>query len=155
MWRTTGIQNRHGVAASWNLIRGAKIPPKVKNLLWRIGWNVLPTQLRFNSRGVQCPVHCEMCNDGNEDSNHVLFLCLRSTQCWQRAGLWMHISACLLVNNNITENLSSILQTLDKHQQEFFSVMVWSIWKCRNNQVWNNMSESDDQPKLCVKEPLI
>jgi hypothetical protein len=54
----------------------------------------------------------------------------------------MHISACLNVNNNITENLFSILQMLEKHQQEFFSVMVWSIWKCRNNQVWNNMSDS-------------
>jgi hypothetical protein len=54
----------------------------------------------------------------------------------------MHISACLNVNNNIKENLFSILQMLDKNQRELFSVMLWIIWKCRNNQVWNNMSDS-------------
>jgi hypothetical protein len=54
----------------------------------------------------------------------------------------MHISACLNVNNNIKENLFSILQMLDKNQRELFSVMLWIIWKCRNNQVRNNMSDS-------------
>ncbi|PNY01281.1 cytochrome p450 [Trifolium pratense] len=45
-------------------------------------------------------------------------------------------------SNSITENLFSILERLDKNQQELFSVMMWSIWKCRNNQVWNNISDS-------------
>ncbi|GAU31707.1 hypothetical protein TSUD_215080 [Trifolium subterraneum] len=33
-------------------------------------------------------------------------------------------------------------QGLDKNQQEFFSVMAWSIWKCRNNHVWNNIFDT-------------
>ncbi|PNX70097.1 pentatricopeptide repeat-containing protein, partial [Trifolium pratense] len=138
-----GYQDRHGVAGQWNNIWRAKIPPKVKNLIWRIGRDVLPTRKKLISRGVQCPTHCDVCNDGDEDSMHVLFSCTRSIQCWQRAGLWTHIGTGLVANNNIAENLFSILHRLNKDQQEFFCVLVWSIWKRRNNKVWENVTDSD------------
>ncbi|CAJ2632963.1 unnamed protein product [Trifolium pratense] len=138
-----GYQDRHGVAGQWNNIWHAKIPPKVKNLIWRIGRDVLPTRKKLNSRGVQCPMHCVVCNDGDEDSTHVLFSCTRSIQCWQQAGLWAHISTGLGANNNIAENLFSILHRLNKDQQELFCVLVWSIWKRRNNKVWEDVTDSD------------
>ncbi|CAJ2675491.1 unnamed protein product [Trifolium pratense] len=138
-----GYQDRHGVAGQWNNIWHAKIPPKVKNLIWRIGRDVLPTRKKLNSRGVQCPMHCVVCNDGDEDSTHVLFSCTRSIQCWQQAGLWAHISTGLGANNNIAENLFSILHWLNKDQQELFCVLVWSIWKRRNNKVWEDVTDSD------------
>ncbi|KAK2355577.1 hypothetical protein QL285_092977 [Trifolium repens] len=140
---TAGNQERHGVAGQWNHIWRAKIPPKVKNLIWRIGRDILPTRKKLNSRGVQCPVHCTVCDDGDEDIMHVLFVCPRSVQCWQRTGLWTHINACLAANNNAKETLFSILQSLNHEQMEFFCVMVWSIWKRRNNKVWNNIVDSD------------
>ncbi|CAJ2637029.1 unnamed protein product [Trifolium pratense] len=138
-----GSHDRYGVAGHWNQIWRAKIPPKVKNLRWRIGRNVLPTHKRLNSCGVQSPVQCAICNDAEEDILHVLFMCTTSRRCWQRAGLWNHVNAGLNTNNNIDENLFSVLHRLDKDQQEFFSVMVWSIWKRRNNQVWDNITDSD------------
>ncbi|PNY17084.1 G-type lectin S-receptor-like serine/threonine-kinase [Trifolium pratense] len=55
------IQYRDGVAGKWQQIWQAKIPPKVKNLIWRIGRNVLQTRTRLNSRGVQFPTHCAVC----------------------------------------------------------------------------------------------
>jgi hypothetical protein len=132
---TAGNQERHGVAGQWNQIWRAKIPPKVKNLIWRIGRDILPTRKKLNSRGVQCPVHCTVCDDGDEDIMHVLFVCPRSVQCWQRTGLWSHINARLVANNNATDTLFSLLQSLNHEQLEFFCVMVWSIWKRRNNKV--------------------
>jgi hypothetical protein len=77
-------------------------------------------------------VHCAGCND---DSLHVMFLCPRSTQCCQQEGL--------NVNNNIADNLFLALHRLDKGQQELFSVTVWSIWKRKNNQVWDNIADSN------------
>jgi hypothetical protein len=41
------------------------------------------------------------------------------------------------------ETLFSILQSLNHEQMEFFCVMVWSIWKRRNNKVWDNVVDSD------------
>jgi hypothetical protein len=43
----------------------------------------------------------------------------------------------------ILQKIFSVLHRLDTAQQEFFSVLVWSIWKPRNNQVWDNINESD------------
>jgi hypothetical protein len=77
-----GLHNRHGCAGSWNLIWRAKIPPKMKNLLWRISRNILPTRLKLNSRGVQCPTSCVVCNTEDEDIMHVFFMCQKSVQCW-------------------------------------------------------------------------
>jgi hypothetical protein len=138
-----GSQHRIGITGNWNIIWQAKIPPKVNNLQRRIGRNVLPTRATLNNHGVQCPLHCAVCNYMEEDSLHVLFLCSRSIDRWQQAGLWNHISAGLNISSNITDNLFSILQNLDKEQQELFSVMVWSIWKRRNNQVWDNVADSN------------
>ncbi|MCH98286.1 ribonuclease H protein, partial [Trifolium medium] len=137
-----GTQNSLGTAGSWQLIWRMKTPPKVKNLLWRICRNVLPTRSRLISRGINFPMHCAVCNDAAEDSLHVLFLCPRSVHCWQQASLWDQVNAGLNINNNITDNIFSILNRLDKAQQELFSVMAWSIWKRRNNQVWENVTDT-------------
>jgi hypothetical protein len=47
------------------------------------------------------------------------------------------------VNNNIADNRFLVLHRIDKAQQELFSIMVWSIWKRKNNQVWDNITDSD------------
>jgi hypothetical protein len=136
-------QDNAGIAGNWQQIWRAKIPPSVKNLLWRIGRNVLPTRVRLNSRGIQCSENCAICNDGVEDSIHVLFLCPHNMACWQQEGLWNHINAGLNISNNIVDILLSILHNLNQEQQANFSVLLWSIWKRRNNKVWNNISETN------------
>ncbi|KAK2356026.1 hypothetical protein QL285_093387 [Trifolium repens] len=35
------------------------------------------------------------------------------------------------------------MQNLSQEQQANFSVLLWSIWKRRNNKVWNNISETN------------
>jgi hypothetical protein len=110
---TAGIHNRLGVTGSWQHIWRMKIPPIVKNLLWRIGRNVLPTHSRLISRGINCSAHCSVYNDAAEDSLHVLFLCPRSVHCWQQARLSDHVNAGLNNNNNITDIVFSILDRLD------------------------------------------
>jgi hypothetical protein len=88
-----------GVTGSWQHIWRMKIPPIVKNLLWRIGHNVLPTWNILNSHRINCSAHCYVRNDAAEDSLHVLFLILDRY--------------CFLNNNNITDIVFSILDRLD------------------------------------------
>ena len=42
----------------------------------------------------------------------------------------------------IPTNVFAILQHLDQQQKQVFSVTLWSIWKHRNNKVWNNLTET-------------
>ena len=46
---------QHRVPGNWNSIWSIKLPPKVKNFLWRVCRNCLPTRVRLQSKGVQCP----------------------------------------------------------------------------------------------------
>jgi len=39
----------------------------------------------------------------------------------------------------------TLLQQLDASQQQLFVVTLWSIWKSRNNKVWNNAVETTQQ----------
>ncbi|KAL8149774.1 hypothetical protein AgCh_006690 [Apium graveolens] len=55
----------------WNL----KIPPKVKNFLWRALSNCLPTKDLLRQRHVQISAVCPTCNDHNESILHSLVQC--------------------------------------------------------------------------------
>ncbi|PNY08871.1 pentatricopeptide repeat-containing protein [Trifolium pratense] len=88
----------------------AKIPPKIKNLLWRIGRNCLPTQERLASHGVMCPVNCAGCDEGIEDNIHMFFQCTQSSICWQRVECVKDGGAVLIP----IDRLGTILQLLEE-----------------------------------------
>jgi len=52
---------QHRLAGQWNLIWNLKLLIKVKNFLWRVCRNCLPTRLRLKSRGVLCQGSCVVC----------------------------------------------------------------------------------------------
>jgi len=73
---------------------------------------------------------------------HALFSCPKSVQCWQRVGLWTEVS-------NVVSNVCSISSTIFKKFQQLqppqhptFNTLMWSIWKNRNNKVWNDSSDT-------------
>jgi len=47
----------------WSGIWRLKVPPKVKNLVWRICRDCFPTRVKLRSRGVNCPSTCVRCED--------------------------------------------------------------------------------------------
>jgi len=65
-----------------------RVPPKVKNLVWRVYRDYFPTHVSvcLNSRGVSCPSKCVLCSDAHEDSLHALFTCPRASHVWQAAN---------------------------------------------------------------------
>ena len=73
--------NQHCVTGSWNSIWNLKLPPKVKNFMWRACRNCLPTRVKLQSRGVQCPLDCAVCAGPHEDSSHLFFDCGKSIIC--------------------------------------------------------------------------
>jgi len=64
----------------WSGIWNLKVPPKVKNLLWRMCRGCLPTRVRLLDKGVVCPTNCASCDSTHEDLLHVFFDCLFAIQ---------------------------------------------------------------------------
>ena len=50
--------SRMHVHGWWNLIWKLKVPPKIKNFLWRVCHGCYPKRARLSSRGVSCPLDC-------------------------------------------------------------------------------------------------
>ena len=116
--------------------------PKVKIFLWRACRNCLSTRIRLQAKGIQCTDRCAVCDEFGEDSTHMFFMCSKSMLCWQRIGLWSPLMGAFDTNANFPTNVFAILQHLDQQQKQVFGVTLWSIWKHRNNKVWNNVTET-------------
>jgi ribonuclease HI len=76
-------------------------------------------------------------------------MCSKSMLCWQRIGLWSPLMAVFDINVSFPTNVFAILQHLDQQQKQIFSVTLWSIWKHRNNKVWNNITETTEA--ICAR----
>jgi len=72
----------------WSGIWNLKVPPKVKNLIWRMCRGCLPMRIRLLDKGVVCPTNCVSCDSDHENLLHVFFECPFSIQAWNRTGLW-------------------------------------------------------------------
>jgi len=119
----------------------ANYPPCIKNFVWCVARGCLPSRVRLQTRGVNCTTQCPFC-DSQEDNLHVLFLCPKSIQCWQKLGLWNDISTTIFNLGSISFILFEIIQRLHNSKHSLFGTLMWSIWKNRNNKVWNDSSES-------------
>jgi len=86
---------------------------------------------------------CAVYSDHDEDSSHLFFECTKSVGCWQCVGLWLIIHQVWLTTSSCSTNVFSILQKFDGQQKQMFGVLLWRIWKHRNNKVWNNVTETN------------
>jgi hypothetical protein len=93
----------------WVSIWKLKVPMKVKNLLWRICRECLPTRARLLDKGVNCTSLCVMCEQSYEDASHVLFDCPRARKIWQDCLLLIKVNSVMLVNNTVAELFFALL----------------------------------------------
>ncbi|CAJ2636955.1 unnamed protein product [Trifolium pratense] len=130
------------VPGHWNLIWTIKSPPKLRNFLWRLCRNCVPTRVHLNAKGVNCPNSCVLCDDGLKDSHHVFFFCKNSESLWRNVGWWNMIQQHINNNAEITGTIFSVLQVLGTAERSLFAALLWSIWQQRNNKIWKNHSET-------------
>ncbi|WJX93691.1 hypothetical protein P8452_75185 [Trifolium repens] len=132
------------VNGNWNLVWNIKAPPKVKNLIWRICRRCLSTRVRLRDKGVDCVQVCALCNIDNEDSEHVFFKCPSSQNVWNMAGFLQVVTNAINNSTNIQSIMFQILQQLSKDDTAVFACTLWSIWKQRNNKIWNNVIDAQN-----------
>ncbi|CAJ2643989.1 unnamed protein product [Trifolium pratense] len=130
------------VPGDWNLVWQIQAPPKVKNFMWRLCRNCIPTRTRLLQKGVNCPGECVLCATEIEDSIHIILSCEVARQVWQKSGFLNTIQQHLTVNNNIADLVFSILQVLTAEQCSLFSTVLWSLWQSRNNKLWRSQVET-------------
>jgi len=66
---------KHFVPGEWKRIWRIKSPLKVRNLIWRVCRDCLPTRKRLQERGVDYTSSCPVCDNSVEQTIHLLFRC--------------------------------------------------------------------------------
>jgi hypothetical protein len=142
MISSTGRGEKVSDQDDWNCIWKVDAPPKAKHILWRMCRGCLPTRIRLKERCVPCPLACSFCNYDYEDERHIFFNCYDSICARQTVGLDHVLTPLLQQQSNIKELIMNICKLVDRETAGKFAMLLWVLWKYRNNNVWEGMKES-------------
>lgn len=121
----------------WKKLWNACVPGKVKIGAWRGCLDVLPTRTKLVKKSWIQQDDCLFCGGQPETIEHIL------RDCSMAATIWFS-SLGLRVNNSYNLSLrdwiSQLGQTSSKHTFEMVLVLLWNIWKTRNNVLWQGRS---------------
>lgn len=115
---------------------------RVKNFLWCLCRNCVPTRMRLIDKDIQCHVYMEKVLKALNIYFYIYQRLLRTERKWD---FDLCYSNCWMINPLLPPYFFlSFLQVLNQDQDEVFSTILWSIWKCKNNQIWNHIEDSSD-----------
>jgi len=126
----------------WSGIWTLKLPPKIKNLLWRMCCGCLPTRVRLQDKGVQCLISCVSCDGPHEDLAHICFECPFTAQVWRAIDLWNTVHEVFLKKKSAVDAIFELLHQLSQEFSQRFAAILWSLWKHRNLKLWQDVTET-------------
>lgn len=106
----------------WNL----KMPPKVKNFVWRSFHNCLPCMDNLRAHHVPVNAACPLCLEAQEDSSHALFMCTRAQDIWSSLGLWEVVGFENI--SNIQDWWLHICNSASEMNLHRICICSWAIW---------------------------
>lgn len=112
-----------------------KIPPKVKNFLWRGVNNCLPTKDFLSIKQVPVNVICPIRNEDPEYVLHVLVLCPFAIHCWNAVVLPVVTGDF----SSYGDWLQLVFSQRNVETIHMTSMVCWTLWKNRNDLVWNQI----------------
>ncbi|KAL8112547.1 hypothetical protein AgCh_020026 [Apium graveolens] len=125
----------------WKSLWQVKAPQKALNMLWRALTKCLPTKVQLQQKRVQIDNTCEVCKSGAESTTHIFLDCPFAVACW---GILLPT----MTRNQGWDFASWFEQCLLKESVDRrvkMSMMCWTIWRSRNDVVWNNKFSSPDR----------
>lgn len=97
--------------------------------MWRATKNSLPTKKNLVRLEIIANDHCELCQIQHEDVLHALCLCPKLEELWSMVPIWNYNS--LRWASSFIDLIGCIF--IDKRDPTLFAVVVWALWKRRNN----------------------
>ncbi|TVU05324.1 hypothetical protein EJB05_48482, partial [Eragrostis curvula] len=129
-------------------------PLKVKIFLWLAILNRCWTADRLARRGMQHPEHCPLCDQEEENIQHLLTTCVVAREVWFHVLRRVELQSLMPDQDelNFKEWWRRSLRKVPKEKKKGFNTLVmltsWGIWKQRNSCVFD---AATPQPHLIVQ----
>ncbi|XP_062028333.1 uncharacterized protein LOC133744209 [Rosa rugosa] len=130
----TSTSNGDPFKELWQQLWKAKIPGKVIICNWRACNNLLPTRERLLAKGYTGTTECLLCQNHIEDNYHLFCQCPLAKQILSAPPF--NLQHTLLPNMSFKEWMLERAQQLKPETLEKLIMVVWALWKNRNNVLW-------------------
>lgn len=126
--------------------------PKIRMFLWLCAHNSIGVKVCLGKRGVVQDEVCPVCCNGTETILHALRDCSHLKHVWNQLGVtaanydFWHVNLLDWLSLNVRTN--DKLHVSGTPWKIVFSFSFWSIWKSRNEVVFNRKGRS---PKLAME----
>uniref|UniRef100_A0A803NSB0 Reverse transcriptase domain-containing protein n=1 Tax=Cannabis sativa TaxID=3483 RepID=A0A803NSB0_CANSA len=132
-----GLGNELAASAFWKTLWSLKLPPKIKNLMWRAGSNCLPTLSQLASKHVPVNTRCPLCEEMDETITHFLLTCRVVIKVWERVGIGTTVIAA---GGFFLDWCVNFFTHFTVEKQGLAAALCWAVWGARNDVVWQAKS---------------
>ncbi|KAK9000751.1 hypothetical protein V6N11_081238 [Hibiscus sabdariffa] len=126
----------------WRLLWSKLAPPKVEAFLWKTIKGRLPVGTKLLKHNINVPWlgKCILCSREAETVSHLLCHCHVASKVWQK---WFEVwNICLVMPGDLFGflrwwNSQSTFPSLKAVWKMIFYETIWTIWRCRNEALFN------------------
>uniref|UniRef100_A0A803QQ69 Reverse transcriptase n=1 Tax=Cannabis sativa TaxID=3483 RepID=A0A803QQ69_CANSA len=122
----------------WKSVWQSSITPKMKNFVWRVCHNWLPSKSELVKRGIQLDSICSGCWNREETIGHALWKCPRLKVVWQTAGFWHLFPKDIEFMTDLLEFFIYMKTKCSTEEFEIFLGLSWLVWNQRNQRIFQN-----------------
>ncbi|KAL8246779.1 hypothetical protein R6Q59_007995 [Mikania micrantha] len=118
------------------------VPIKVNLLAWRAWHGRLPTMENLVKKGIRVDsLLCPLCKECLESACHLFSSCFVAAMIWHGVSSWCGIQQFFAFETNDLLELFKFAGGCSKKKEVIKAIVMfglWSIWKARNEEVFNN-----------------
>lgn len=116
----------------WKKLWKALVDERVKNFIWRLSKDILPTKYNLRKKGIRSDVSCPFCQLYPKSSLNLFRECDFSKRVFFSLPLGVHFSDGIWVFDWIFD----FLERRDSYLGQLVCTRMWKIWQARNIMVF-------------------
>ena len=131
---------------AWSKLWAVGFPPKVKQFMWSVCTECLPTRPKLRTKGIPINDACSLCDHPSEAAMHLFLECPYARECWNLANVSL-----------IPEWMLSTIVSKGKDELAHIGTILWGIWNERNSRIWRSTRMPPAQrvqTSLARKKPM-
>ena len=113
----------------WKAIWKLHCPNKIRNFIWRVCKDILPTKTKLRDCKIPVEVECDLC-EGVETVGHTFWSCDIAAAVWQMANV--KAPGLMASPPNFMALFWCVMEEKPAQDLEAFATTAWFLWNNRN-----------------------